>query len=193
MQGRSTANGTCVGACVGVRGSRIKNIVDELGGEKIDIVRWNDSIEVLIMNALKPAEISSMDLEFETKKAKVRGRIGVSVEGQEEKLPVIREIAALATPENLAFLPPDKRMAVAKAIPPADLRPFGAADLPESVRRYLTEVDGRIGTPVLVYPAGDLDVWDGRDVHGRHVVSGIYFVHLQTGEVRSTRKVILAK
>ena len=62
-------NVDCVGACVGVRGSRIKNIVDELFGEKIDIVRWNESIEVLIMNALKPAEISSMDLDFEAKKA----------------------------------------------------------------------------------------------------------------------------
>jgi N utilization substance protein A len=64
-------NVDCVGACVGVRGSRIKNIVDELFGEKIDIVRWNDSIEVLIMNALKPAEISSMDLDFDAKKALV--------------------------------------------------------------------------------------------------------------------------
>jgi N utilization substance protein A len=62
-------NVDCVGACVGVRGSRIKNIVDELFGEKIDIVRWNESIEVLIMNALKPAEITSMDLDFEAKKA----------------------------------------------------------------------------------------------------------------------------
>ena len=64
-------NVDCVGACVGVRGSRIKNIVDELFGEKIDIVRWNESIEVLIMNALKPAEISSIDLDFEAKKALV--------------------------------------------------------------------------------------------------------------------------
>ena len=64
-------NVDCVGACVGVRGSRIKNIVDELFGEKIDIVRWNESIEVLIMNALKPAEISSMDLDFENKRAVV--------------------------------------------------------------------------------------------------------------------------
>ena len=46
-----------VGACVGVRGSRIENIVDELGGEKIDIVRWNESSQVLIANALKPAEV----------------------------------------------------------------------------------------------------------------------------------------
>src|SRR5207244_2232470 len=47
----------CVGACVGVRGSRIKNIVDELGGERIDIVRWNDSLQVMIPNALQPATI----------------------------------------------------------------------------------------------------------------------------------------
>ena len=46
-----------VGACVGVRGSRIRNIVDELGGEKIDIVRWNESSQILIGNALKPAEV----------------------------------------------------------------------------------------------------------------------------------------
>jgi N utilization substance protein A len=52
----------CVGACVGVRGSRIKNIVDELGGERIDIVRWNDSLQVLIPNALQPAAIEEVFL-----------------------------------------------------------------------------------------------------------------------------------
>jgi N utilization substance protein A len=52
----------CVGACVGVRGSRIKNIVDELGGERIDIVRWNESLQVMIPNALQPAEIDEVFL-----------------------------------------------------------------------------------------------------------------------------------
>lgn len=52
----------CVGACVGVRGSRIKNIVEELGGERIDIVRWNDSLQVLIPNALQPAQIEEVFL-----------------------------------------------------------------------------------------------------------------------------------
>ncbi len=61
----------CVGACVGVRGSRIRNVTDELGGEKIDIIRWNDSAEVLIMNALKPAEIESITLNDETMEAEV--------------------------------------------------------------------------------------------------------------------------
>ncbi|MBM3978442.1 MAG: transcription termination factor NusA [Planctomycetes bacterium] len=47
----------CIGACVGVRGSRIKAVIDELRGERIDIIRWSDSLETLVMNGLKPAAI----------------------------------------------------------------------------------------------------------------------------------------
>ena len=60
-----------VGACVGVRGSRIKNIVDELGGEKIDIVRWNESSQILVANALMPAKVSEIALCFELGRATV--------------------------------------------------------------------------------------------------------------------------
>ena len=52
----------CVGACVGVRGNRIKNIVDELSGERIDIVRYNDNMQELIPNALQPAEVEEVIL-----------------------------------------------------------------------------------------------------------------------------------
>jgi N utilization substance protein A len=46
----------CVGACLGVRGTRIRNLNDELRQEKIDIIVWSDSLEELVQNALKPAK-----------------------------------------------------------------------------------------------------------------------------------------
>ncbi|MEW6170740.1 MAG: transcription termination factor NusA, partial [Candidatus Omnitrophota bacterium] len=47
----------CVGACVGMRGARVKNIVSEIRGEKIDIVRWSDDIKEYIKASLSPAKI----------------------------------------------------------------------------------------------------------------------------------------
>ncbi|MBI3096797.1 MAG: transcription termination/antitermination protein NusA [Planctomycetes bacterium] len=60
-----------VGACVGVRGSRIRNIVDELGGEKVDIIRYDPSPEIMIKNSLKPAEVSSIELDYDRNRATV--------------------------------------------------------------------------------------------------------------------------
>ncbi len=51
-----------VGACVGMKGSRVQNIVNELQGEKIDIVRWNEDTETFARAALAPAEIQSISL-----------------------------------------------------------------------------------------------------------------------------------
>ncbi|MFQ5963127.1 MAG: transcription termination factor NusA [Candidatus Scalinduaceae bacterium] len=65
------SNVDCVGACVGVRGTRIKNIVDELNGEKIDIIRWDNEPEVLIPNTLKPAEVTGILLSPENQVATV--------------------------------------------------------------------------------------------------------------------------
>jgi N utilization substance protein A len=60
-----------VGSCVGVRGSRIRNIVDELNGEKIDIVRWNEDPDVFIQNSLSPAEIEAVFFDDDALQAKV--------------------------------------------------------------------------------------------------------------------------
>ena len=51
-----------VGACVGMKGSRVQNIVNELQGEKIDIVRWHDEVEIFAKNALAPSEITSINV-----------------------------------------------------------------------------------------------------------------------------------
>ncbi len=62
----------CVGACVGIRGSRVKGVVKELQGEKIDIVRWSDDPEEFVRAALSPAEVSSVKiLNREEKKVEV--------------------------------------------------------------------------------------------------------------------------
>ena len=52
----------CVGACVGVRGNRIKVIIDELAGERIDIVRYDENPAIMIPNSLQPAEVDEVIL-----------------------------------------------------------------------------------------------------------------------------------
>ncbi|MCZ6574642.1 MAG: transcription termination factor NusA [Planctomycetota bacterium] len=60
-----------IGACVGVRGTRLKNVIDELNGEKIDVIRWSDQSDELIGNALKPAQVNAIALDPENMRAKV--------------------------------------------------------------------------------------------------------------------------
>ncbi|HQW29144.1 MAG TPA: transcription termination factor NusA, partial [Verrucomicrobiales bacterium] len=57
-----------VGACVGLRGARVKNIVRELNNEKVDIIRWSDDMRAFVQEALKPAEIKSITID-EVKKS----------------------------------------------------------------------------------------------------------------------------
>ena len=52
----------CIGVCVGIRGSRIRRIVDKLDGERIDLVRWDESLEKLVRRSLEPAQIESVIL-----------------------------------------------------------------------------------------------------------------------------------
>jgi N utilization substance protein A len=56
-----------VGACVGMRGARVKNIVRELNNEKVDIIRWSEDPEEFIREALKPAELRSITVDRENK------------------------------------------------------------------------------------------------------------------------------
>ena len=96
-----------IGACVGVRGSRIKNIVDELGGEKIDIVRWSDSSQVFIVNALMPAKVSEIALCFELGRATVvvdedQLSLAIGKHGQNVRL------AARMTGWDIDILTPDE-------------------------------------------------------------------------------------
>lgn len=61
-----------VGACIGAHGSRVEKIVEELGGEKIDIIRWSEDINEFISAALSPAKVVKVELlPGETKSCRV--------------------------------------------------------------------------------------------------------------------------
>lgn len=68
------ANIDPVGSCVGQRGTRVQTIIQELGGEKIDIIEWNDNREKFIENAISPAKVLSVSINEDHKTAIMRVR-----------------------------------------------------------------------------------------------------------------------
>ena len=60
-----------VGACVGLRGQRVKNIVRELNNEKVDIIHWSPNIDEFVAEALKPAELREIEVHKEEKRIQV--------------------------------------------------------------------------------------------------------------------------
>ncbi len=80
-----------VGACVGINGARVNAIVNELRGEKIDIITWSENPAILIENALSPAKVVSVDVDVEEKSAKVvvpdyQLSLAIGKEGQNARL-----------------------------------------------------------------------------------------------------------
>jgi transcription termination/antitermination protein NusA len=80
-----------VGACVGPRGIRVQNIVNELNGEKIDIIKYHKDPEKFIANALSPSKVLSVEIEGEGKKARVivpdyQLSLAIGKEGQNARL-----------------------------------------------------------------------------------------------------------
>ena len=80
-----------IGACVGVRGSRIQNIINELGGERIDLIRWDPNEAAFIANALSPAEVVSTRLDKDENTAFIavpdkQMSLAIGKEGQNARL-----------------------------------------------------------------------------------------------------------
>lgn len=80
-----------VGACVGLNGARVNSIVDELRGEKIDVINWSDNPAILIENALSPAKVVSVIADGDEKTAKVvvpdyQLSLAIGKEGQNARL-----------------------------------------------------------------------------------------------------------
>ena len=80
-----------VGSCVGPKGTRVQNIIDELNGEKIDIIEWSENPAQYIASALNPAEVLAVDISEEEKSAKVvvpdnQLSLAIGKEGQNVRL-----------------------------------------------------------------------------------------------------------
>lgn len=84
-------NVDAVGACVGQRGQRVQVIVDELKGEKIDIIEWNEDPEIFVGSALSPAKVIKVDVDKENNAARVivgdsQLSLAIGKEGQNARL-----------------------------------------------------------------------------------------------------------
>ena len=99
-----------VGACVGLRGQRVKNIVRELNGEKVDIIPWSSNPETLVAEALKPTRILGISTDAVTRRITVRCptedlSIAIGKKGQNTKL------TEKLSGWNISIVPEDERAA----------------------------------------------------------------------------------
>ena len=130
-----------IGAVVGVRGARIQNVVNELGGERVDVIRWDPNELGYITNALSPAEVVSVRLDEETNTAHLavpdnQLSLAIGKEGQNARLAarltgrrieISAESVLILNGEDL-YPPPEPEM---EAIPLAP--PPGIPTLPDAV------------------------------------------------------------
>jgi N utilization substance protein A len=122
-----------VGCCVGLRGIRIQNIVNELNGEKIDVIQWNPDTAIFVTNALSPAQIQGVELNEKDKIATVivpdrQLSLAIGKEGQNARLAakltgwrIDIKSAATVEAERLAKMPPVvEEKKEAEAVPPVE-------------------------------------------------------------------------
>jgi N utilization substance protein A len=129
-----------VGATVGQRGARVQAVVAELGGEKIDVIPWNDDAGTFVANALSPAQVLSVDIDQEHRIANVTVpermlSLAIGREGQNARL------AARLTGWRIDIRS-DVSVAEAKAAEAKAAEPTEPADAPEPVEPAEAAADG---------------------------------------------------
>lgn len=134
-----------VGACVGMRGARVKDIVRELQGERVDIIRWSDDIKDYVKAALSPAEVGDMKLDKENKRIEIilpddQLSIAIGKHGQNVRL------ASKLVGWDIDIKGKEKKLAEASvALGGADVPPAAEAAAPEAEAASgiaVTELDG---------------------------------------------------
>ncbi len=138
----------CVGACVGMRGTRVKNIVRELHGEKIDIIRWHPSIKEFIAASLSPAKIAEIQEDTGTKQALVivdddQLSLAIGKKGQNVRLASKLTGWQLEIKNRAQLAPAERSLAGLPGIGPAmeeRLREAGITTLPQLVATTLEQL-----------------------------------------------------
>jgi len=129
-----------VGCCVGLRGIRIQNVVNELHGEKIDVVMWNPDVTIFIANALSPANIVSVELNEEEEIATVvvpdrQLSLAIGKEGQNVRLAA--KLTGWRIDIKSASVAEAERLAMAK--PSAEAAEAAAEEAPEEAKEIEVE------------------------------------------------------
>jgi len=125
-----------VGACVGPKGSRVRNVVTELRGEKIDVVPWSENSATFVANALQPAKVKEVKIALDTQTALVvvpdyQLSLAIGKEGQNARLAArltgwridIKSETQMGEEARIAAAPPPPPPPAPAAAPPADAPP----------------------------------------------------------------------
>ena len=148
-----------VGSCVGLRGIRIQNIVNELNGERIDVVQWDQDAARFVANALSPAQVLNVTVSEETNTASVvvpdrQLSLAIGREGQNARL------AAKLTGWRID-IKPESAMQEVLAAAPAAAKPAAAAPAAPSEERgaqpwmEVIEGEGAEAAPAVAEPAAE--------------------------------------
>ncbi|MBP1706352.1 MAG: transcription termination factor NusA [Chloroflexi bacterium] len=147
-----------VGCCVGLRGIRIQNIVNELNGEKIDVVAWNKDTSALIANALSPAQVLNVELNNDIATVVVPDKhlsLAIGKDGQNARL------AAKLTGwridiKSASAAEAEKAEKAAKALPPVKVKVEEAVEAAAPVEAVAsTEPEGVIKEEAVAEPVAE--------------------------------------
>ena len=147
-----------VGCCVGLRGIRIQNIVNELNGEKIDVVAWNKDTSALIANALSPAQVLNVELNNDIATVVVPDKhlsLAIGKDGQNARL------AAKLTGwridiKSASASEAEKAEKAAKALPPVKVKVEEAVEAAAPVEAVAsTEPEGVIKEEAVAEPVAE--------------------------------------
>ncbi len=139
-----------IGSCVGQKGTRVQTVIDELGGEKIDIIEWSEDLHKFIKAALSPAKVTKVDIDEETKTAVVHvpedqlslaiGRKGQNVRLASKLTGLRIDIAGSGTKKSDGAEPKTEDSSVA----PSDSEESSEAAIAESDASTVVENEGEV-------------------------------------------------